>query len=36
MAEEKKVKSVDPATITMLEKAEKDGISTIYDRADKI
>ena len=37
MAEEKKApKSVDPATLKMLEKAEKDGISTIFDRADKM
>jgi carbon-monoxide dehydrogenase catalytic subunit len=37
MAEEKKApKSVDPASIQMIEKAEAEGISTIYDRADKM
>ena len=39
MAEEKKEKapkSVDPASLQMIEKAEAEGISTIYDRADKM
>ncbi len=39
MAEEKKEKapkSVDPASLQMIEKAEKEGISTIFDRADKM
>jgi carbon-monoxide dehydrogenase catalytic subunit len=39
MAEEKKEKapkSVDSASIKMLDKAEKEGISTIFDRADKM
>ncbi len=31
---EDKVKSVDKATLLMLEKARKDGVSTIFDRAD--
>jgi len=37
MADEKKApKSVDPASVQMIEKAEAEGISTIYDRADKM
>ena len=37
MAEKEKApKSIDPASLQMLEKAEKDGISTIFDRADKM
>jgi len=36
MADEKTPKSVDSATIKMLEKAEKEQISTIFDRADKM
>jgi len=36
MAEEKQPKSVDPASLKMLDRAEKDGISTIFDRADKM
>ena len=31
-----KPKSVDSATLKMLEKAHKDGIETVYDRADKM
>ncbi len=33
---EKQVKSVDPATIQLLEKAAKENIETIFDRADKM
>ena len=33
---EKALKSVDPASQKMIEKAEADGISTIFDRADKM
>jgi len=37
MADEKKApKSVDPGSIPLIEKAEKDGISTIFDRADSM
>jgi len=37
MAEKEKApRSVDPATLQMLEKAEKESISTIFDRADKM
>ena len=37
MADEKKApKSVDPASMQMIEKAEAEGISTIFDRADKM
>ena len=37
MADEKKApKSVDPASLQMIEKAEAEGISTIFDRADKM
>ncbi len=36
MADEKQVKSVDPATIQMLEEAKKKNIETIFDRADKM
>jgi len=37
MAEpEKTLKTVDPATEAMLEKAEKEQVSTIFDRADKM
>jgi carbon-monoxide dehydrogenase catalytic subunit len=33
---EQKVKSVDPASQQMIEKAQKENISTIFDRADKM
>lgn len=36
MADEKKQYSIDPATIELIEKAEKDNVSTIYFRAEKM
>ncbi|OGO18523.1 MAG: carbon-monoxide dehydrogenase catalytic subunit [Chloroflexi bacterium RBG_16_50_11] len=36
MPEEKQAKSIDKATLEMLEKAEKEGISTVFDRAEKM
>jgi len=36
VADEKKVKSIDAATIEMIEKAAKDNVSTIFERADKM
>ncbi|MFC2068186.1 anaerobic carbon-monoxide dehydrogenase catalytic subunit [Chloroflexota bacterium] len=33
MAEEKKKLSIDPATLDMIEKAAKDGVSTVFSRA---
>jgi len=36
MAEEKKVKSIDAATLEMIDKAEKEQISTVFERAEKM
>ena len=36
MAEEKDVKSIDQATVEMLAKADEDGCSTVFDRAERI
>lgn len=36
MAEEKKKKSIDPATIEMLEKAASDGVDLSFDRAERL
>src|SRR3972149_6728658 len=36
MADEKKPQSIDPATLEMIEKAAKDGVSTVFDRAAKM
>ena len=36
MADEKKQKSIDPATLEMLEKAAKDHVNTVFDRAEKM
>lgn len=36
MADEKKVKSIDAATLEMLEKAAKDKVNTVFDRAEKM
>jgi len=34
--EKKKIQSIDPATIEMIEKAAADGVRTVFDRADKM
>lgn len=34
MAEEKKIKSIDPATIEMIDKAASEGVSTVFSRAE--
>ncbi len=34
MAEEKKIKSIDPATIEMIDKATSEGVSTVFSRAE--
>ncbi|HEX9896402.1 MAG TPA: anaerobic carbon-monoxide dehydrogenase catalytic subunit [Dehalococcoidales bacterium] len=36
MADEKKQKSIDAATLEMLEKAAKDKVNTVFDRAEKM
>ncbi|MDP2919004.1 MAG: carbon monoxide dehydrogenase, partial [Dehalococcoidia bacterium] len=36
MADEKKLKSIDPATNELIEKAVKDGCSTVFERAEKM
>jgi anaerobic carbon-monoxide dehydrogenase catalytic subunit len=36
MAEEKVVKSVDPATLDMIAKATEEGVRTVFDRAEKM
>lgn len=36
MADEKKQKSIDPATLEMLDKAAKDQVNTVFDRAEKM
>ncbi len=36
MADEKKQKSIDAATLEMLEKAAKDHVNTVFDRAEKM
>jgi len=36
MAEEKQAKSIDQATLEMLDKAAEEGISTVFDRAEKL
>jgi carbon-monoxide dehydrogenase catalytic subunit len=36
VADEKKQKSIDPATLEMLEKAAKDHVNTVFDRAEKM
>jgi carbon-monoxide dehydrogenase catalytic subunit len=36
MAEEKEAKSIDQASIELIEKAAKDGVNTAFDRAEKI
>ncbi|MFC1942329.1 anaerobic carbon-monoxide dehydrogenase catalytic subunit [Chloroflexota bacterium] len=36
MAEEKKAKSIDQATIEMIAKSAEDGVSTVFDRAEKM
>ncbi len=36
MAEEKQAKSIDPATLEMIAKAAEEGISTVFDRAEKL
>jgi len=36
MSEEKKIKSIDAATLEMIAKAEKDQVSTVFERAEKM
>ena len=36
MAEEKQVKSIDQATLEMIDKAAEEGITTVFDRAEKL
>jgi carbon-monoxide dehydrogenase catalytic subunit len=36
VADEKKQKSIDPATLEMIEKAAKDNCNTVFDRAEKM
>jgi len=36
VADEKKQKSIDPATLEMLDKAAKDQVNTVFDRAEKM
>ena len=36
MADEKKPQSIDPATLEMIEKAAKDGVSTVFERGAKM
>ena len=36
MADEKKKQSIDPATLEMIEKAAKDGVSTVFERGAKM
>lgn len=33
---EKEIKSIDPATVEMIEKAARDGVSTVFERAEKM
>jgi len=36
MAEEKQAKSIDPAALEMIAKAAEEGISTVFERADRL